>query len=130
MIGYVTIGTNDLERAAGFYDEILNFFGGQRFMENERLVAWSAGEGQPGVGICKPYDGNAATVGNGMMVSLMAASGPDQVNAVHAKALELGAEDEGAPGLRFGQFYGAYFRDLDGNKLCTFCMVPEENAAD
>jgi len=129
MIGYVTIGTNDLERAAGFYDEILGFFGGKRFMENERLVAWNAGEHSPGVGVCKPFDGNAATVGNGMMVSLAAAD-PDQVKAVHAKALELGAQDEGAPGLRFGQFYGAYFRDPDGNKLCTFCMVPEGTTAD
>lgn len=124
MIGYVTIGTNDLDRAADFYDEILSFFGGKRFMENERLVAWSAGENQPGVGVCKPYDGNPASVGNGMMVSLLAAS-PEQVRSVHAKALELGGTDEGAPGQRMAQFYGAYFRDLDGNKLCTFCMLPE-----
>jgi catechol 2,3-dioxygenase-like lactoylglutathione lyase family enzyme len=129
MIGYVTIGTNDLDRAAGFYDEVLSFFGGKRFMENERLVAWSAGEGQPGVGVCKPYDGNVATVGNGMMVSL-AAAGPEQVKAVHARALELGGTDEGAPGQRFGQFYAAYFRDYDGNKLCTFCMLPEGATAD
>ena len=129
MIGYVTIGTNDLAKAAGFYDEVLSFFGGKRFMENERLIAWNAGEHSPGVGVCKPFDGNAASVGNGMMVSLMAA-GPEQVNAVHARALELGGSDEGAPGLRFGQFYGAYFRDLDGNKLCTFCMLPEGATAD
>jgi catechol 2,3-dioxygenase-like lactoylglutathione lyase family enzyme len=129
MIGYVTIGTNDLDRAAGFYDEILSFFGGKRFMENERLVAWSAGENQPGVGICKPFDGNPASVGNGMMVSLMASS-PEQVQSVHAKALELGGSDEGAPGQRMPQFYGAYFRDLDGNKLCTFCMLPEGVTAD
>ena len=129
MIGYVTIGTNDLNRAAGFYDEVLSFFGGKRFMENERLVAWNAGEGSPGVGVCTPFDGNAASVGNGMMVSLAAGS-PEQVNSVHARALELGGTDEGAPGLRFGQFYGAYFRDLDGNKLCTFCMLPEGAAVD
>jgi predicted lactoylglutathione lyase len=129
MIGYVTIGTNDLERAASFYDQILSTFGAQRFMENERLVAWSAGEGKPGIGVCKPFDGNAATVGNGMMVSLPA-SGPDQVKSLHAKALELGGSDEGAPGRRFGQFYGAYFRDLDGNKLCAFCMVPEDESVD
>lgn len=128
MIGYVTIGTNDLERSAEFYDELLSFFGGKRFMENERLIAWSAGEGQPGVGVCKPFDGNEATVGNGMMVSLAAAS-PEQVNAVHARALELGGSDEGAPGERFPTFYGAYFRDLDGNKLCTFCMLPEGASA-
>ena len=129
MIGYVTIGTNDLERAASFYDELLGVFGAKRFMENERLVAWSAGEGQPGIGVCTPFDGNEATVGNGMMVSL-AASGPEQVQSVYAKAIELGASDEGEPGQRFGTFYGAYFRDPDGNKLCTFCMVPEDAAAD
>jgi len=129
MIGYITIGTNDLERAASFYDELLGIFGGKRFMENERLVAWSAGEGQPGIGVCTPFDGNEATVGNGMMVSL-AASGPEQVQSVYAKAIELGASDEGEPGQRFGTFYGAYFRDPDGNKLCTFCMVPEDAAAD
>ena len=129
MIGYVTIGTNDLERAASFYDEILSFYGGKRFMENERLVAWSAGEGQPGVGVCHPYDGASATVGNGMMVAL-AASGPEQVKSVHARALELGGQDEGGPGQRFGQFYAAYFRDPDGNKLCTFCMLPEGATAD
>ena len=129
MIGYVTIGTNDLERSAAFYDELLSVFGAQRFMENERLVAWSAGEGKPGIGVCKPFDGKPATVGNGMMVSLPA-SGPDQVKAIHAKALELGGTDEGAPGPLFGQFYGAYFRDPDGNKLCAFCMVPEGQSAD
>jgi catechol 2,3-dioxygenase-like lactoylglutathione lyase family enzyme len=123
MIGYVTIGTNDLARSTAFYDELLKMFGGQRFMENERLVAWSSGEGSPGIGVCTPFDGKAATVGNGMMVSL-AAKDPDQVNAVHAKALELGGSDEGAPGERFPTFYGAYFRDPDGNKLCTFCMTP------
>ena len=128
MIGYVTIGTNDLERAAAFYDELLKAFGAQRYMENERLVAWTGGEGKPGIGVCKPFDGNAATVGNGMMVALPATSA-DQVNALHAKALELGGSDEGAPGFRFGNFYAGYFRDPDGNKLSAFCMVPEGQAA-
>ncbi len=129
MIGYVTIGTNDLERSAAFYDELLGFFGGKRFMETERLIAWSAGEGQPGIGVCKPFDGNDACVGNGMMVSL-AASDPEQVKAVHARALELGGSDEGEPGQRMPQFYGAYFRDPDGNKLCAFCMLPEDATTD
>jgi len=129
MIGYVTIGTNDLERSAAFYDGLLGMLGGQRFMENERLVAWSAGEGQPGVGVCKPFDGNAATAGNGMMVSL-AASDPEQVKAVYARAIELGGSDEGEPGQRMPQFYGAYFRDPDGNKLCSFCMLPEGTTVD
>jgi predicted lactoylglutathione lyase len=124
MIGYVTLGTNDLQRAARFYDDLLSTFGAKRFMDNERFVAWTAGEDKPGIGVCKPYDGKAASIGNGMMVALPA-SGPDQVKALHATALKLGGKDEGAPGLRFGGFYAAYFRDLDGNKLAAFCMLPE-----
>jgi catechol 2,3-dioxygenase-like lactoylglutathione lyase family enzyme len=127
MIGYVMIGTNDMERAAAFYDALLGILGARRYMENERLVAWSAGQDRPGIGVCKPFDGNAATVGNGMMVALPA-EGPEQVQDLHAKALELGGSDEGAPGLRFGSFYAAYFRDPDGNKLSAFCMLPKESA--
>jgi predicted lactoylglutathione lyase len=56
------------------------------------------------------------------MVALSAAN-PEQVQALHAKALQLGAQDEGAPGPRGSGFYGAYFRDLDGNKLAAYCMV-------
>jgi catechol 2,3-dioxygenase-like lactoylglutathione lyase family enzyme len=122
MIGYVTIGTNDLARAAEFYDALLGEIGGKRYMEMERLVAWSAGEGSPGIGVCKPYDGQPACVGNGMMVAL-AVDSPEKVQSVYKKALELGATDEGPPGLRFGNFYGAYFRDLDGNKLNAFCIT-------
>ncbi|HLF11681.1 MAG TPA: VOC family protein [Gammaproteobacteria bacterium] len=122
MIGYVTIGTNDLDRAAKFYDALLGELGGKRFMENERLVAWSAGQNSPGIGICKPFDGKAATVGNGMMVAI-AVDSPEKVQALYAKALELGGKDEGAPGTRFGNFYAGYFRDLDGNKLNAFCMT-------
>ena len=125
MIGYVMIGTNDLEKAAGFYDQVLGIMGAERFMEMERGIAYRAGENSPGVGIGKPFDGNPASVGNGMMVSL-AASSPEQVKEIYDKALELGATDEGAPGARGGgPFYGAYFRDLDGNKLCAFCMAPQ-----
>lgn len=127
MIGYVTIGTNDLARAASFYDKLLGNFGAKRFMETDRFIAWSAGEGQPGIGICKPFDGKAASVGNGMMVALPASS-QQQVDSLHATALKNGGRDEGAPGLRFGNFYAAYFRDLDGNKLSAFFRVPEGGA--
>jgi predicted lactoylglutathione lyase len=71
--------------------------------------------------VMKPFDGQAATIGNGSMVAIAAAD-PEQVHLLHAKALALGAKDEGAPGARGDQFYGAYFRDLDGNKLAVFCM--------
>jgi catechol 2,3-dioxygenase-like lactoylglutathione lyase family enzyme len=128
MIGYVTIGTNDLNRAGSFYDKLLSSFGAKRFMETERLIAWSAGEGKPGIGVCKPFDGKAANVGNGMMVSL-AASSAEQVQSLHAMALKNGGKDEGAPGLRFGNFYAAYFRDPDGNKLAAYCQLPEGGKA-
>ena len=130
MIGYVMIGTNDLPRAVAFYDELLALLGASRFMETDRFVAWRGpGEHDPGIGVSSPYDGKAACVGNGMMVAL-AASGPDQVKALYDKALALGGSDEGPPGRRFGGFYAAYFRDLDGNKLNAFCMVPEGQSAD
>ncbi|TAN68136.1 MAG: VOC family protein [Methylobacter sp.] len=119
MIGYVTIGTNDFERAANFYDALLAEFGAKRIMETDRFIAWGTG-GKAALSIIKPFDGNPATVGNGVMVAL-AADSPEQVNAIYEKALELGATDEGAPGPRGdGGFYCGYFRDLDGNKLNAF----------
>ncbi len=122
MIGYVTIGTNDLPRAAEFYDALLGEIGGKRFMENERLVAWSAGENSPGIGVCTPHDGNTATVGNGTMIAI-AVDSPEKVQALYDMAMRLGGSDEGGPGTRFGNFYAAYFRDPDGNKLNAFCMT-------
>ena len=122
MIGYVTMGTNDLERAAEFYDVLLGAAGGKRFMESERLIAWSAGEDSPGIAVCLPYDGQPATVGNGMMVAI-AVDSPEKVQALYDTALGLGGSDEGAPGLRVGNFYAAYFRDPEGNKLNAFCMT-------
>ncbi len=121
MIAYVTLGTNDLARAAGFYDALFGVVGAKRAMETDNLIAWSTGEG-PMVCAIKPQDGNAATHGNGTMVAL-AASSHDQVDALHRKALELGAADEGAPGPRGDQFYIGYFRDLDGNKLNAFAPL-------
>ena len=121
MIGYVTLGTNDLPRAAKFYDALLAGVGGKRMMEGEQFIAWSASEHGAGIGLTKPFDGKRATVGNGVMVAF-AAKDPAQVDAMYKKAMELGATDEGPPGLRSGTFYAAYFRDLDGNKLNFFCM--------
>jgi predicted lactoylglutathione lyase len=123
MIGYVTLGTNDLDRAAAFYDELLKTVGAGRFMETDKFIAWAVAPDKPALSVTKPYDGNAATVGNGAMVALVVMT-PEQVDAVHAKALELGGTDEGAPGPRGDSgFYAAYFRDLDGNKLNAFCMT-------
>ena len=123
MIGYVTLGTNDMERGAKFYDELLAEIGAKRFMEMETFIAWSTDPAAPGLSITKPFDGNPATVGNGVMVALQVDSN-DKVDSFHAKALELGAQDEGAAGPRGdGGFYAGYFRDLDGNKLNVFCMT-------
>lgn len=122
MIGYVTLGTNDIERAAGFYDELLKLVGAGRFMETETFIAWAVAPDKPAISVTKPFDEKAATVGNGVMVALVVDS-PAQVDAIHQKAMELGATDEGAPGHRGDSgFYAAYFRDLDGNKLNAFCM--------
>ena len=124
MIGYTTLGTNDLTRAAAFYDALLAELGAQRFMEADTFIAWSSGADKPGFGITTPFDGKPATVGNGVMIAL-AADSPEKVDAVYNKAIELGATDEGPAGPRGdgSGFYAGYFRDLDGNKLNVFCMV-------
>ena len=122
MIGYVTLGTNNLERAVEFYDQLLAELGAGRFMETEQFIAWTVSEDKPGFGITKPFNGEPATVGNGVMVAL-AVETPEQVSAVYNKAIELGGTDEGEPGPRGDEgFYAGYFRDLDGNKLNVFCM--------
>ena len=122
MIGYVTLGSNDVPRAAKFYDELLATIGAKRIMESDAFIAWATNMQSPGLSVTKPYDGNPATVGNGVMVAIVMDS-PEKVQAFHAKALELGGTDEGAPGQRLDNFYAGYFRDLDGNKLNAFCMT-------
>lgn len=122
MIGYVTLGTNDLQKAAGFYDDLLVEIGAKRMMQSERFVMWSTSPTTPGLSVVKPFDGKAATVGNGVMAAIVVDQ-PAKVDAMHAKAMRLGATDEGAPGPRGGGFYAGYLRDLDGNKLNVFCMT-------
>ena len=124
MIAYTMLGTNDFQRASEFYDALLAEIGGRRGLELEGVTLYAGAEGTPFFGICKPFDGNGATVGNGVMVSL-AADGPEAVERLHARALELGARDDGAPGPRSRSgfdFFAGYFRDPDGNKLNFFCM--------
>lgn len=121
MIGYITVGTNDLERAAAYYDALLAEMGAGRFLEDDRFIAWSVAPEQPGFSITKPFDGKPATVGNGDMTAFMVDSN-EKVDALYKKAIELGGTDEGEPGYRMDGFYAAYFRDLDGNKLNFFCM--------
>ena len=121
MIGYVTIGTNDLEKAKAFYDKVLVGLGGKRGMTNDRMQGYRGATPGAMLMVCKPYDGGKAAGGNGPMTALAAPS-REVVDQVYKDALANGAKDEGAPGDRGGGFYGAYFRDLDGNKLCVFKM--------
>lgn len=121
MIGYVTLGTNDRERGAKFYDAIAKELGVGRFMENEQFIAWGAPGGGAGIGLTRPFDEKPATVGNGMMVAL-AAKDRAHVDRIYRAALEAGGTEDGAPGERWPGFYAAYFRDPDGNKLNAFVM--------
>lgn len=121
MIGYVTLGTHDLARAAAFYDALLEDIGARRLMDLGRGLVWGVSWDKPSLGVVTPFDGNPATVGNGVMVALVVDS-RDKVDRLYRKALELGAQDEGAAGPRGDGFYAGYFRDLDGNKLNVFCM--------
>lgn len=122
MIGYATIGTNDLERATTFYDKVLEPLGGKRtFANGERMQFYGSSETPGMIAISKPYDEQPATFGNGTMFGFPAKT-KEQVDAAHAAALAAGGACDGAPGQRLPTFYGAYFRDLDGNKVCVFKM--------
>jgi len=122
MINYVTLGTNDLERGAPFYDALAAELGTGRMFEWPGAIAWGNPGGAPGVALMKPFNGQAASVGNGVMVALEAKD-PAQVDRLHALALAHGGSCEGKPGPRGdGGFYAAYFRDVDGNKLAAVVM--------
>ena len=121
MIGYVTLGTTDLNRAAKFYDAIAAELGTPRMFSTETFIAWGAPDGPAGIGLCYPHDGNPMSVGNGVMVALQAKD-KAQVDRLHALALSHGGTCEGPPGPRGDTFYAGYFRDLDGNKLNAFVM--------
>ena len=123
MIGYVTLGTNDIKRSAAFYDKLLAEIGAKRVMEQQdSFIVWGNSPTGAALSVTKPFDGKPATVGNGVMVALVVKE-PAQVDKLYKKALELGAKDEGAAGPRGAGFYAGYFRDPDGNKLNVFCMT-------
>jgi predicted lactoylglutathione lyase len=122
MIGYVTLGTNDLERGAKFYDALAAELGTSRMMEWPGAIAWGTPGGSAGIGLTRPYDGGAASVGNGVMVA-MEANSPEQVGRLYEIALANGGTCEGPPGPRGNGFYAGYFRDPDGNKLNAFVMT-------
>ncbi|MEM9494480.1 MAG: VOC family protein [Pseudomonadota bacterium] len=124
MLAYSTIGTNDMTKARAFYSELLSELGAQVLFERPDggFVGFGAAPGQPMFGIARPYDGEAASPGNGNMVAINAKD-PAQVKALYDKAIELGGTCEGEPGPRLdGSISCGYVRDLDGNKLNFFCM--------
>lgn len=119
MIGHITLGSNDVDKSAAFYQKLFDLLGARRIYDYPNYVAWQKEPGSPMFSITKPYDNQSATVGNGTMIALEAES-VDRVKLVYELAISLGALDEGAPGHRAGGFYCGYFRDPDGNKLNVF----------
>jgi len=133
MIGYVTIGSNDVAKACAFYDPLMASIGAKRLMEfpedQGSFTLWGTDFAQPGLAVTKPFNQQPADKGNGNMVALTF-DGRAKVDSFYAKALECGGSDDGAPGVRGDDgpqaFYAAYFRDPEGNKLCAFCIGPAE----
>lgn len=128
MIYYVTVGTNDLSRSVRFYDAVLGALGHTKQFEDHGFAGYGPNPEQPQVFLGQPYDKQAASVGNGMMVAFEASSRA-QVRDFHAAALANGGSDEGEPGLRehyAPDFYAAYVRDPEGNKLAAVCRSTGE----
>lgn len=128
MIGYATLGTNDPAKANAFYDAVFGAVGIGRLMTFPTgAIAWGVSWGVPMLAVGTPYDGGTASAGNGTMMALVMDTRA-KVDAIYAAAMAAGAADEGAPGVRGEEgpqaFYGGYFRDLDGNKLCAFRVGP------
>ena len=121
MIGYITIGVSDIDKASSFYDDLLAEVGAKQLFGQDRIKFYGTGPGTPMLAICIPYDEQTPQHGNGNMIAI---PGGDRagVDRLYAKAMELGASDEGDPGERLPIFYGAYVRDPDGNKLCFYEM--------
>ena len=120
MLGYSTIGVTDLPAAEAFYGSLLGEIGGSQLFGMDRIKFYGNGEGAM-LAICVPYDEQAPNPGNGNMIAIDAGN-RENVDKLYAKAMELGATDEGEPGERMPVFYGAYVRDPDGNKICFFEM--------
>lgn len=121
MLGYATIGAKDLDKACAFYDALLGEIGCKQLMGMDRIKFYGSGMDAAMLAICVPYNEEEQHCGNGNMIAI---PGGDRagVDKLYAKAMELGATDEGEPGERMPVFYGAYVRDLDGNKLCFYDM--------
>jgi len=123
MLGYTTIGTKDLEKSMAFYDELLALVDGKQLMGLDRIKFYGTDAGGAMLALCLPADGAEQSCGNGQMIAIPGGS-PEGADKLYNTAIELGATDEGAPGQRFPFFYGAYVRDLDGNKIAFYHMTP------
>ena len=121
MLGYATLGTSDMERAEAFYNELFAELGGKQLFGMDRIKFYGTSTDEPMIALCIPYNEEPHERGNGQMVAIPGGT-REGVDKLHAKAISLGATDEGPPGERLPVFYGAYVRDLDGNKLCFFEM--------
>ena len=120
MIGYTTIGVSDMGRAKKFYTDLFEAQGAKVAIDVGRIAFIGTKRGEPMLAVCEPYDKEAPTPGNGVMIAFPAGS-KEEAEALYHKAISLGATCDGEPGQRVpDQFYGAYVRDLDGNKLCFF----------
>jgi catechol 2,3-dioxygenase-like lactoylglutathione lyase family enzyme len=128
MLGYITLGSNDIDTAKRFYSGLVSVIGGKELMKfSETFIVYGVGMDKTAIAITSPFNGEPATPGNGNMAAIVVLERA-QVDALHAKAMELGGTCEGPPGLRGEEgpmaFYAAYFRDPDGNKLCAYRMGP------
>lgn len=118
MFSYATLGSNNLDKSVAFYMELLKEQGAKTLIKMDRIVFIGKSMQSPMLAICIPYNKEPATPGNGTMLSIAPGS-KEKVDELYHKAIALGARCEGAPGQRIpNTFYGAYVRDLDGNKLC------------
>ena len=121
MFSFVTLGTNNLEKGKNFYNELLSLIGIVLVEEDDRYVGYAKKESQNiEFYLMKPHNKEEATFGNGTMITFTAESKESVINTYNL-ALKLGGKDEGEPGPRHEEHFYAYFRDLDGNKLCIFC---------
>ena len=125
MIGFVMVGTNNLDKATKFYDSLLNTIELQRVVTNEKYAGYASKEKPDEVEfyITNPVNKEKATFGNGTQISFLINS-KNLVNSFYNVGIKLGGKDEGAPGIRSGDYY-CYFRDLDGNKICAFTKISD-----
>ena len=125
MIGFVMIGTNNLDKATKFYDTLLDVIELERVVTNEKYIGYASKEKSDEIEfyVTNPVNKEKATFGNGTQISFLINS-KDSVNSFYNVGIKLGGKDEGAPGIRSGDYY-CYFRDLDGNKVCAFTKISE-----